>query len=101
MEKTVIQKRLYKALRVLPEAKQVRRISLFGSQLRGTAREDSDVDLLIEFNKPISMFALVRMERELSDVLGARVDLVTPNSLSKYFRLDVLKEAEPLFEVSV
>ena len=81
-----------------PERRHVHRISLFGSHLHGTMKKDSDVDLLIEFNEPISMFALVRMEREMSKALGRNVDLCTPNSLSKYFRSDVVKEAEPLIE---
>lgn len=80
---------------------QIRRISLFGSHLHGTAKKDSDVDLLIEFAKPVSMFALVHMERDLSAALGKSVELSTPNSLSKYFRSDVVKEAEPLFEAAI
>ena len=98
MKKTEIQQRLKEVLRQSPNRGQVRRISLFGSHLHGTAKADSDVDLLIEFIKPVSMFALVRMEREMSAALGRNVDLCTPKSLSKYFRSDVEKEAESVFE---
>lgn len=98
MKKSVIQKRLQEALKTSPVQGQVSRVSLFGSHLHGTAKKDSDIDLLIEFSRPISMFALVRMEREMSRVFGKNVDLSTPRSLSRYFRADVLKEAEPLFE---
>ena len=97
MKKTEIQQRLKEVLRQSPNRGQVRRISLFGSHLHGTAKADSDVDLLIEFNKPVSMLTLVRMEREMSEALGRNVDLCTPKSLSKYFRSDVEKEAEPVF----
>ncbi len=61
-------------------------------------KKNSDIDLLIEFKEPVGMFALVRMEREMSKALGKNVDLCTPNSLSRYFRSDVIQEAEPLFD---
>lgn len=98
MQKKEIQRRLQQVLRISPERGHVRRISLFGSHLHGTMKKDSDIDLLIEFSEPISIFALVRMEREMSEALGRNVDLCTPNSLSRYFRSDVVKEAEPLIE---
>ncbi|MEK7137678.1 MAG: nucleotidyltransferase family protein [Patescibacteria group bacterium] len=98
MKKDEIQKRLREVLRTSPLRRHVRRVSLFGSHLHGTANEKSDVDLLIEFGTPISIFSLVRMEREMSKALGRDVDLCTPKSLSKYFRSVVVQEAEPLFE---
>ena len=98
MKKAEIQKRLAKLLRAHPEHDHISRVSLFGSQLHGTAKTGSDIDLLIEFNEPISMFTLVRMERDMSKALGIHVDLSTPNSLSKYFRSDVIETAEPIFE---
>lgn len=100
MKKAEIQKRLMEVMRTSPERGHVRRISLFGSHLHGTAKNGSDVDLLIELNKPISMLKLIRMERELAHALGRSVDLCTSNSLSKYFRSDVLREAEPIFETT-
>ncbi len=101
MKKDVIQKGIQEVLQLSPLRGQVRRVSLFGSYLHGTAKKDSDIDLLIEFIKPISMFALVHMERDLSAALGKTVELSTPNSLSKYFRSDVVKEAEPLFKAPI
>lgn len=79
------------------EQHHIRRLSLFGSQLKGTARPDSDVDLLVEFlpdAKP-TYFDLAEIEIELSALLGGRkVDLRTPAELSRYFRDEVLREAE-------
>ena len=75
----------------------IRRLSLFGSVLREDFRPDSDVDVLVEFEQGCEpgFFGLVRMERELSGLLGGRkVDLRTPEDLSRYFRDDVLAEAE-------
>lgn len=74
----------------------VQRLSLFGSRLKGTHRPDSDVDLLVEFEPghAPSMFGLVRMETQLSDLLGQKVDLRTPGDLSRYFRQDVIDTAQ-------
>jgi predicted nucleotidyltransferase len=74
----------------------IRKLSLFGSALRDDFRPDSDVDLLVEFRAGTapSLLDLARMERELSAVLGGRkVDLRTPQELSRYFRDEVLSTA--------
>jgi predicted nucleotidyltransferase len=76
---------------------RIRRLALFGSVLRQDFPPDSDVDVLVEF-EPGSvpgLFGIARMERELSTLLGGRkVDLRTPEDLSRYFRQSVLAEAE-------
>lgn len=77
-------------------AHRIRKLSLFGSVLKGTARPDSDVDLLVEFQPEArpSFLDLAGMEQELSDLLGGqRVDLRTPAELSRYFRDEVLRTA--------
>ena len=74
----------------------IRKLSLFGSALKGELRKDSDIDLLVEFQSDAtpSLFDLARMERELSKLLGGRkVDLRTPKELSRYFRDEVLSTA--------
>ena len=76
----------------------VRWLALFGSVLRDDFRQDSDVDILVEFEPGTTVgFAFVRMQDELSRILGRRVDLRTPRELSKYFRDEVLAEAEPVY----
>ena len=74
----------------------IRKLALFGSVLRGDFRENSDVDVLIEFapGHGTGYFGLARMERELSSILGRKVDLRTPQELSRYFRDEVLSQAE-------
>ena len=75
----------------------IRRLSLFGSRLKGTARPDSDVDLLAEFEPDArpTYFDLAFIEEELSALLGGmRVDLRTPKELSRHFRDVVTGEAE-------
>jgi hypothetical protein len=56
-------------------------IGIFGSYSRGEERPDSDLDILITIKKSIGLFEFVRMERELSALLGIKVDLVTERSI--------------------
>jgi predicted nucleotidyltransferase len=78
----------------------IQRLRLFGSFLHGTEHKDSDIDLLVEYQRDaeITLFDLVEDESKLSAILGKRVDLRTPEELSEYFRERVLGEAEVLFE---
>ncbi len=73
----------------------IARLSFFGSVLRPDFRDDSDVDVLVEFDpKHVpGLLALIGMEEELSGYLGRQVDLRTPKELSRYFRDDVLRSA--------
>lgn len=75
----------------------IRRLSLFGSMLRGQARPDSDVDLLVEFepgHEP-GLIGLAGIAAELSSLVGGRrVDLRTAEDLSPYFRDDVVRTAQ-------
>jgi len=74
----------------------VRRLALFGSVLSADFGPDSDVDVLVEFEPAHvpGFFGIARLERELSALLGRKVDLRTPEDLSRYFRQDVLDQAE-------
>ena len=89
------------ALASLCRRRQISRLWLFGSALRGEEQPDSDVDLLVEFApkaKP-SFLDLAEIEQDLSALLaGRRVDLRTIEDLSRYFRDEVLAEAEVQYE---
>lgn len=98
MTKEEIRTRVQGALPTLPYRERVKRLSLFGSHLRGDAKPDSDVDLLVELSEPVGLFDFVGMQFHLERSLERRVDLLTPEALSKYFRHKVLDEAEPLYE---
>jgi len=79
----------------------IRRLSLFGSVLRDDFGPDSDVDVLVEFEPGHTPgFGFVALERELSQLLGRRVDLNTPQSLSRYFRDRALSEAETCYDAA-
>ncbi len=89
------------ALAALCRRYRIRRLSLFGSTLKGTSRPDSDVDLLVEFEPDArpSLFTMAEIELELSPLLGGRkVDLRTAGDLSRYFRDEVVRMAEPQYE---
>lgn len=78
-------------------AHHIRRLAIFGSALRSDFRPDSDIDVLVEFEPDHvpGLFGMARLERELSMLLGGRkVDLRTPEDLSRYFRQEVLEEAK-------
>ena len=75
----------------------VARAALFGSCARGDAREDSDVDLLVEFrSEGKSLVDLVALKQDLEDQLRRRVDVVTYRSLHRLLRETVLKEQVPV-----
>jgi uncharacterized protein len=74
----------------------IRKLSLFGSLLHENFGPDSDIDFLVEFDqyrKP-GLIKLSGMEIELSEIIGHKVDLRTPGDLSRYFREEVIDEAE-------
>lgn len=71
----------------------VRSISLFGSIARNKARKYSDIDLLVDFERPIGLFEFARLKMYLEELLGRKVDLVTPEALRKELRENILQEA--------
>jgi len=77
----------------------IRKLSLFGSVIRDDFRPDSDVDVLVEFEDR-HVPGLIRfsgMELELGGILGRKVDLRTPEDLSRFFRNEVVENAEALY----
>jgi predicted nucleotidyltransferase len=85
--------RLLGAQRASLEAFGVAHLSLFGSFARDEAGERSDVDLLVEFNRPVGFFEFVRLQRHLEQVLERSVDLVTTGALKPQLRERILGEA--------
>ena len=76
---------------------RIKKLSLFGSVLRDDFRAESDIDVLVEFEDGglPGLLGIARMERELSHIFGGqKVDLRTPEDLSKYFRQQVLSAAK-------
>lgn len=71
----------------------VRSLSIFGSVARGTSRKTSDVDILVEFDRPIGLFEFARLKLYLEKLLQSKVDLVTPDALRQEMRETILREA--------
>ena len=75
-----------------------RKIAIFGSYARGEEKPESDIDIIVEFLERKSLLELVRIERELSEVLGIKVDLLTEKSISPYLIDTIRKEMEVIYE---
>ena len=72
----------------------IKSLALFGSVARGKATEASDVDLLVEFERPVGLFHFFTVQHYLEDILGvAQVDLVMPDALHKELKEGILREA--------
>ena len=71
----------------------VTRLTLFGSVARDEAGPGSDVDLLVEFDKPVGLFSFLELQNHLESLLGCAVDLGTPQSLKPRLRARVMAEA--------
>ncbi len=69
---------------------------IFGSVLRGEDRDGSDLDLLVDAQPGTTLFDLGGLQVELEDLLGVRVDVLTPGDLPPKFRQAVLAEAQPV-----
>ncbi len=79
----------------------IRKLSLFGSALRGEAGPNSDVDVLVEFLPGTAVgLRFIAIQDELSTLFGRRVDLNTPGFLSRHFRERVLRDARALYEAA-
>jgi predicted nucleotidyltransferase len=74
-----------------------KRISVFGSYVRGEEKGESDIDIIVEFSERKSLLELVRIERELSEFLGIKVDLLTEQSISPYLIDSIRKEMEVIY----
>lgn len=73
------------------------KIAVFGSYIRGEEKPKSDIDIIVEFSERKSLLELVRIERELSEVLGIKVDLLTEKSISPYLIDTIRKEMEVIY----
>ena len=83
----------------LPDLRQcwpIQSLALFGSMARDEATEASDVDLLVEFDKPVALFSFFALEQELEQLVHRQVDLVSRPSLKPFIGQRILAEAVPL-----
>lgn len=71
----------------------VKSLAVFGSLARGEATPASDIDVLVEFDRPVGLFEFIRLKMYLEELTGRQVDLVTPDALRPAMRADILREA--------
>lgn len=76
----------------LTEKYFIKQIGIFGSHVRGEERTGSDIDILVEFEKPIDLFRFIDLEEELGDMTGKKVDLVSKKALKPYIGREILKQ---------
>ena len=70
----------------------MKEIGVFGSYVRGAQRADSDLDILIEFERPVGFVKFLRLENRLSELLGVRVEMVTKKALKPFIGKRILQE---------
>jgi hypothetical protein len=95
-EKVAIIARIRAALPDLRRRWPIRSLALFGSVVRDEAGPDSDLDVLVEFDQPIDLFAFLELEETLAALVSRRVDLVSRAALKRHMGRRILAESVPL-----
>ena len=90
--KDEILRTLKKELPPISKKFSVKTIGLFGSYARSEQTEESDIDLLVEFEKPVGFFKFIELEDHLSEKLGVKVDLVTPDALKPIIKPCIMED---------
>ena len=100
MNKEEVKDKLLKGLKECAHIGDIKWLAIFGSYVSGETKENSDVDVLIDFTEDahVGFFKYVRIRRGLSEMLGLEVDMVTPQALSKHIKEAVLQQAETVYE---
>ncbi|MFH1188519.1 MAG: nucleotidyltransferase family protein [bacterium] len=92
MTKDDVVQKIQKVLPRLRNQYHVATIGIFGSVARGDEHKESDLDVIVTFDTPIGLFDFVRLENELSEVIGMRVDLVSQKALKPIIKNEILQE---------
>ncbi len=100
MTKQEIKDKLLEAVKHDPYINDIKSVAIFGSYVSGVPIETSDIDVLIEFEPDavIGFFALSDIKNHFESFLAKPVDLLTPQAISKYFKDEVLAQAEYIYE---
>jgi predicted nucleotidyltransferase len=100
MNKQEIKQILLKAVKESQHLDAIKSVAIFGSYVNGTPSQDSDIDILIDFEPTaaIGFFALSDIKDGFESLLKKSVDLLTPQAISQYFRDEVLAQAEYIYE---
>ncbi len=85
-------KKIKEIKHILRQNYPIKRIGIFGSYIRGEENKDSDLDILVEFERPIDIFKFIELEETLSESLGVKADLVSKQALKPFIGKKILKE---------
>jgi predicted nucleotidyltransferase len=89
-----IEKIIQKNKKELKEKYGLKEIGIFGSYVKGEQDENSDVDMLVEVERPMGFVKFIKLENHLSQILGIKVDLVTKKALKPYIGRRILQEVQ-------
>lgn len=98
--KTVTLKKIQQEIMPLVERYDLKKVGVFGSYAKGNASVGSDIDLLIDVPRKVSLIEILQLESELSETLGKKVDLVEYNSLKSVVRDEILKSQKVIYEAA-
>lgn len=87
-----IKKEIRNNIQPLKNKYKIKTVGVFGSYVRGNQKKESDVDILIEFEEPVSLLEFIALERQLSKILGKKVDLVMKTALKPRIGRHILDE---------
>ncbi|MCK4519492.1 MAG: nucleotidyltransferase family protein [Candidatus Omnitrophica bacterium] len=93
----ISRRELFKRITLQLRNQGAKKIAVFGSYISGDEKADSDIDVIVEFLERKSLLDLVRIERELSELLGIKVDLMTEKSISPYLLDSIKKEMKVIY----
>ena len=93
MESASQNKELFEKISSFLKKEGATKVAIFGSYARGEEKPESDIDVLVEFSETKGLLTMVRIESELSEFLGVKVDLLTEGSISPYLIEGIKKEA--------
>lgn len=88
---------IYKKIASVLKEQGAKKIAVFGSYAKGEEKPESDIDIIVEFSEKKSLLELVRIERELSEILCKKVDLLTEKSISPYLIDEIKEEMEVIY----
>jgi predicted nucleotidyltransferase len=89
--------KLFNEIAAFLKSKGVTKVAVFGSYVRDEETSSSDIDVIIDFNKPMGLFEFVGLQQDLSEKIGLNVDLLTEDGISPYLIGSIRKEMKVLY----
>jgi predicted nucleotidyltransferase len=80
------------------KSKGATKVAVFGSYVRNEETPESDIDVMVDFKRPIDLFDIIGIEQDLSDSLGLKVDLLTEGDISPYIISEVKNNMKVLYQ---